>query len=402
VATVVMPPEDAQRLAQEAMSAEAPEAAPELAQTPSPEAPTAVLPPEEAQRLAQEAMGSSAPTLIPAPADSDAQQQPAVAVQLPAGGNAVLVLLDVSGDALGSPAGAALQAAQEIASARGAALHICCLGADTSVAQGAGLAGASVHTITDPSLGDGVSESYTAAALTALAALPADVIVGPATTMAKGFLPRLAEALDCGMISEILSVESADTFTRALWAGSVIGTVKGSGRLVISVRATGFDPATTEAASPTEIPFSAPPTKVRFVGREVTVSARPDLAEASVVVSGGRGTKGDFAPIEALADALGAAVGASRAACDAGWVPNDLQVGQTGKMVAPSLYIAVGISGAIQHIAGMKGSKVIVAINKDEDAPIFSVADYGLVADLFDVCPELADKVQSGGLKPIA
>jgi electron transfer flavoprotein alpha subunit len=238
--------------------------------------------------------------------------------------------------------------------------------------------------------------------MTALGAVAADVVVGSASSTAKGFLPRVAEALGCGMASEILSVESGDTFTRALWAGNAIATVQCTGRVVVSVRATGFDPASTQEAQPQEIAFEAPATKARFVSREATESARPDLSEASVVVSGGRGTKGDFAPIEQLADVLGAAMGASRAACDAGWVPNDLQVGQTGKVIAPDLYIAAGISGAIQHIAGMKGSKTIVAINKDEEAPIFSVADYGLVADLFEVCPELSDKVSSQGLKPTA
>jgi electron transfer flavoprotein alpha subunit len=247
-----------------------------------------------------------------------------------------------------------------------------------------------------------VAESFFAATMTALDAVAADVVIGSASSTAKGFLPRVAEQLDCGMASEILSVESGDTFTRALWAGNVIATVQSSGRVVLSVRATGFSPAETQEAQPQELAFEAPATKARFVGREMTESARPDLSEASVVVSGGRGTKGDFAPIEQLADALGAAMGASRAACDAGWVPNDLQVGQTGKVIAPNLYIAAGISGAIQHIAGMKGSKTIVAINKDEEAPIFSVADYGLVADLFEVCPELADKVSSQNLKPTA
>ena len=407
------------------------EPAPRAAETPAPkvrEAPTLVMSPEEAQTAASSAMASTEPTVTPEGQTAQPANLPELAVEpqaetepetidepepqaeapattqaeLPAGGAAVLALLDISGETLSSPNRAALSAASELAKARGVALHICCLGADTQGAAQAGLEGATVHSITDASLADGLSETYTAAALTALAAIPADAIVGAASTIGKGFLPRLAEALGCGMISEILSVESADTFTRALWAGSAIATVKGEGRLVISVRATGFDPAQTNNASPKEIGFQAPASKLRFVERQVTSSARPDLSEASVVVSGGRGTKGDFAPIEELADALAAGMGASRAACDAGWVPNDLQVGQTGKVVAPDLYFAIGISGAIQHIAGMKGSKTIVAINKDADAPIFGIADYGLVADLFDACPELAQKVATQGLKPTA
>ena len=388
------------------------------------EALTLIMSPKEAQAAASDAMASSEPTVVPegqtekptsatelqAEPENEPQteQEPqvetptATKAELPAGGSAVLALLDVSGENLSSPNRAALSAASQLAEARGVPLHICCLGADTQSAAHAGLEGATVHSISDESLADRLSETYTAAALSALAAIPADAIVGAASTIGKGFLPRLAEALGCGMVSEILSVESADTFTRALWAGSTIATVKGEGRLVISVRATGFDPAQTSEASPQSISFQAPPSKLRFVERQVTSSARPDLSEASVVVSGGRGTKGDFAPIEELADALAAGMGASRAACDAGWVPNDLQVGQTGKVVAPNLYFAIGISGAIQHIAGMKGSKTIVAINKDADAPIFGVADYGLVADLFDACPELAQKVASQGLKPTA
>ncbi len=391
----------------------APDAEPEApVSTPSSsEKPTLVMTPTEAQEAATQALGSTEPTTAPeektetpeAPSAEPTPVTESTSNDVPAGGNAVLVLLDVEGDQLSSPNRATLNAAQQIASKRGAELHVCCLGADTNSANSAGVDGATaVHTITDASLGDGVSESFLAAAVAALQAVPADVVVGPASTAGKGFLPRLAEHLGCGMITEILSVESADTFTRALWAGSAIATVQGQGRLVISVRATGFDPVATQAAQPQAIAFSAPQTRLRFVGRQATESARPDLSEAAVVVSGGRGTKGDFAPIEQLADALGAAMGASRAACDAGWVPNDLQVGQTGKVVAPDLYIAAGISGAIQHIAGMKGSKTIVAINKDEEAPIFSVADYGLVADLFDVCPELADKLSSQGLKPSA
>ena len=219
-----------------------------------------------------------------------------------------------------------LSAAQQVASARGANLHVVCMGADTSSAANASAEGVTaVHAITHDQLGDGVAETYYAAAMQALTQVAADVVIAPSSSVGKGYLPRLAEQLGCGMVTEILSVESGDTFTRALWAGSVIATVQGTGRLVVSVRATGFEPAATQAADVQAIAFEPPQTKTRFVGREKTESARPDLSEASVVVSGGRGTKGDFAPIEQLADALGAAMGASRAACDAGWVPNDLR-----------------------------------------------------------------------------
>jgi electron transfer flavoprotein alpha subunit len=306
-------------------------------------------------------------------------------------------------DGVGSPALAAVSCAQQLAEARGAELHIVAIGSDTSAAATLGCPGvAAVHTITDSAFAEPVAELYTSAALSALATIGADVVIGPASSTGKDYLPRVAEALGAGMVTDALSVEGPNSFTRPLWAGSVIGTVETSGdKLVLSVRGTAFDPAEQGEASPHALEFSAPSTLARFVSREQTVSARPSLSEANAVVSGGRGTKGDFAPIETLADALNAGMGASRAACDAGWVPNDLQVGQTGKVVAPSLYIAAGISGAIQHIAGMKGSKTIVAINKDAEAPIFAVADYGLVADLFDVCPEMAQKISEKGLKII-
>ena len=411
--TLVMSPQEAQQAADESMASTKPTVMPEgKTEEPTPteavvEEPQAAASseaePEESQ-AATESEAEVASTTDPSEAETQlAPVEGLAALDNPEGGNAVLCILDVAGSELSVPNRSTLSAAQQIAKARGAELHVCCLGDDTSSASQASAEGVTaVHTITHASLGDGIAESYFAAAMTALGSVAADVIVGPSSSIGKGYLPRLAEQLDSGMVTEILSVESGDTFTRALWAGSVIATVQGTGRLVVSVRATGFEPAATQATEPKEIAFEAPATKTRFIGRETTESARPDLSEASVVVSGGRGTKGDFAPIEQLADALGAAMGASRAACDAGWVPNDLQVGQTGKVVAPSLYIAAGLSGAIQHIAGMKGSKTIVAINKDEEAPIFGVADYGLVADLFEVCPELADKVGEQGLKPTA
>ena len=222
-------------------------------------------------------------------------------------------------------------------------------------------------------------------------------IVASATTTGKNFMPRVAALLDVAQISEIIAVVDADTFKRPIYAGNAIATVKSlDSKKVITVRASSFDlQGEQSAAAVTSIDTVSDSQLSSFVSVEQTESERPELTAATVVISGGRGMQNgeNFALLNGIADKLGAAIGASRAAVDAGFVPNDMQVGQTGKIVAPDLYIAVGISGAIQHLAGMKDSKVIVAINKDEDAPIFQVADYGLVADLFDALPELEAKL---------
>ena len=281
----------------------------------------------------------------------------------------------------------------------GGDVHILIAGSNcgAAAAEAAQIAGVSKVLVADAAhFADGLAENVAEQVL-ALASSYSHILA-PATAYGKNILPRVAAKLDVAQVSEITKVDSPDTFERPIYAGNAIATVQSTDSVkVITVRTTGFDSAAatggsaaTEAVTPV-----GDSGKSSFVGRELAKSDRPELTAAKVIVSGGRGMgSGDnFKLLEPLADRLGAAMGASRAAVDAGYVPNDWQVGQTGKIVAPSLYIAVGISGAIQHLAGMKDSKTIVAINKDPEAPIFSVADYGIVGDLFEVVPALVKEL---------
>ena len=285
------------------------------------------------------------------------------------------------------------------ASQCGGEVHILVAGAGCGAVaeQAAKVAGVSKVLVADaPHFADGLAENVAEQILAVAGSY--SHILAPASAFGKNILPRVAAKLDVAQISEITKVDAPDTFERPIYAGNAIATVQSTDSVkVITVRGTGFDAAAAEGGSAAVETVSsvADSGKSAFVGRELAKSDRPELTGAKIVVSGGRGMgSGDnFKILEPLADKLGAAMGASRAAVDAGYVPNDWQVGQTGKIVAPTLYIAVGISGAIQHLAGMKDSKTIVAINKDPEAPIFSVADYGIVGDLFEVVPALVNEL---------
>jgi electron transfer flavoprotein alpha subunit len=286
-------------------------------------------------------------------------------------------------------------AAQKI----GGDIHILIAGTNCAAAarEAAALQGVSTVKIADaPHYQNQTAENLSALILSQAAGY--SHILLPATTFGKNLAPRIAALLDVAQISDIIAIESADTFVHPIYAGNALATVKSADTVkVLTVRTTAFDPVGAGGSAATKtISATADTGQCAVINRELTKSARPELGAAKIIVSGGRGMgNGDNyrALLEPLADKLGAALGASRAAVDAGFVPNDYQVGQTGKIVAPQLYVAVGISGAIQHLAGMKDSKVIVAINKDPDAPIFQVADYGLVADLFEVVPQLTGAV---------
>ncbi|MCR8726525.1 electron transfer flavoprotein subunit alpha/FixB family protein [Frigidibacter sp. ROC022] len=307
---------------------------------------------------------------------------------------AVLLLGEVTDGALGRDA-----TAKAVGAVAGLGpVTVLCAGASAKAAadEAATIEGvAKVLCAEDPSLGHRLAEP-TAALIVSLAG-DYTHIAAPATTDAKNILPRVAALLDVMVIPDVSAVIDAETFERPIYAGNAVQTVKSSDKIkVMTIRTSTFDAAGDGGSAAVEsIDAGADPGLSSWVEDKVAASDRPELTSAGIVVSGGRGvgSKEDFAIIEKLADKLGAAVGASRAAVDSGYAPNDWQVGQTGKVVAPDLYVAVGISGAIQHLAGMKDSKVIVAINKDEEAPIFQVADYGLVGDLFDVLPELTEKL---------
>jgi electron transfer flavoprotein alpha subunit len=308
---------------------------------------------------------------------------------------AVLVLLEFDPAGIKQPSRSAVAAAQVLGE-----VHALVAGAGLSdaAAAAAKLPGVAKVLVADAPALDHLLAEPTAALLVTLAPNYSHILAAT-TAVGKNILPRVAALLDVQPISDIAAVIDADTFVRPIYAGNGMATVKSSDvKKIITVRAASFDPVAPDGGSATIEPvsFGDLPGISKFVSTELSKSERPELTAARVVISGGRGMQnGDnFALLEPIADKLGAAVGASRAAVDAGFVPNEFQVGQTGKIVAPELYIAVGISGAIQHLAGMKDSKVIVAINKDEEAPIFQVADYGLVADLFVALPELAAELE--------
>jgi electron transfer flavoprotein alpha subunit len=315
----------------------------------------------------------------------------------------VLVVLEVSNGKLRSHCLPGITAAKQIANARGAELHLLVLGQSASAAAEIGVAGygaTAVHTITDPALEPFTAEAWADAVVHAVKTLGVSVVGGTASSTLRDCLPRAAALLDAPLCAEVVAVKSGDTFTRPVSAGRALVDEKLVGDLVFfTARGSEFPPASAGASAPVSaIAGASVSTRaVTVVSIQKTESTRPALTEANVVVSGGRGMRegANFKILEQLTDLLGGALGASRAATDAGMVPADFQVGQTGKIVAPNLYIAVAISGAIQHLAGMKGSKVIVAINKDAEAPIFQVADYGLVAKWEEAIPRFIELVKA-------
>lgn len=317
----------------------------------------------------------------------------------------VLVVAEQQNQSLKKSSLHAMEAAKQLAARTGGKIVGLVLGSGVGEAANefARHGAAEVLVADDARIENPLAETWSKAIEKAAKESSATYVVAPAGSQAKDILPRVAVRLEAGMASDVVGFggEGGDvTFHRPMWAGSVIAEVEIATPVkVITVRPTEFPEAQAGEAAPVralELPDLGTP-KTQFVEFQQVKSERPALTEARIVVSGGRGTKGDFSPIESLADEIGAAVGATRAVVDAGWMPNDLQVGQTGKTVAPELYIALGISGAIQHVAGMKGSKVIVAINKDPDAPIFQIADYGLVGDLFQLGPELQKALAGKG-----
>jgi electron transfer flavoprotein alpha subunit len=307
----------------------------------------------------------------------------------------VLVLVEHDGSNIKDATLSAVTAASKLGDVHALVVGNNAGGVGQAAAKIAGVA--KVHVANSPALEHQLAESV--APIAAKLMEGHDAFVAPATTTGKNIAPRVAALLDVMQISDILSVEDNDTFTRPIYAGNAIATVKSKdAKKVITVRTTTFEKAAADggSASVEQVDAAGDPGTSSFVGLEASKSARPELTSAKVIVSGGRafGSSEQFhSLLDPLADKLGAAVGASRAAVDAGYAPNDYQVGQTGKIVAPEVYVAIGISGAIQHLAGMKDSKVIVAINKDEEAPIFQVADIGLVGDLFKIVPELTEKL---------
>ncbi len=305
---------------------------------------------------------------------------------------AILVLADRSGSAVSQPTRSAVAAAGQL----GGDVHLLLLGAEAKEAASKLPGVAKVLVAAGPAYDHGLAEP--AAALMVSLAPGYSHLLAPGSAMGKNIMPRVAALLDVQVLSDVAGIEGPDTFRRFIYAGNALSTVKTSDpKVVMTIRAASFDPVPAEGGSAAveDAPAADDPGLSSFVGAEIAKLERPELTAARVVVSGGRamGSSDNFKVLEGVADRLGAAIGASRAAVDAGYAPNDMQVGQTGKIVAPELYIAFGISGAIQHLAGMKDSKVIVAVNKDEEAPIFQVADYGLVGDVFKIIPELEQEL---------